>query len=68
MAHYDKNKHNLLGYLQLVSKALEAWFVLAAVRMVYALTMRIARRADGLPLRYATLTSEFTDITTLFDV
>ncbi|KAK5127514.1 hypothetical protein LTR85_006853 [Meristemomyces frigidus] len=64
---FDKENHNLLGALQLVAKALEIWFELIAVALVYIVTMLLAARPEGLPVGYLTRPSEFAEIPGLLD-
>jgi len=63
----NTDDHDILGVLQLVAKALEVWFIFLAGCLVYDLTMLLARRGDGLPMRYLTTPSEFTEIRGFFD-
>ncbi|KAK4983808.1 hypothetical protein LTR50_007010 [Elasticomyces elasticus] len=63
----DKENHNLLGTLQLVSKALEVWFSLIAASLVYIVTMMLAAKPDGLPIGYLNRPREFSELTGLFD-
>ncbi|EMC95231.1 hypothetical protein BAUCODRAFT_149239 [Baudoinia panamericana UAMH 10762] len=67
MARFNKADHNLLGFLQLVAKALEVWFNFIACLLMYVLTVHLAEQPTGLPLRYLTLPSEFSDVTVLLD-
>lgn len=53
-ARFDKNDHNVVGSLQLVAKALEAWFVFVAASLLYIVTMSIASQKEGLPIGYLT--------------
>jgi len=48
-----------------VAKALEIWFVLIAVSLVYHLKMLLTVKGDGLPIGYLMLHREFSDILTL---
>ncbi|KAF7187507.1 hypothetical protein HII31_11131 [Pseudocercospora fuligena] len=51
---YAKQDHNLLGTLQLVAKAVEIWFNVLALWLVYLITMDIAAKAPDLPGEYLT--------------
>jgi hypothetical protein len=64
---FDRQGHNLLGVLQLVAKALEIWFELVAVGLVYVVTMRLASRPEGLPIGYLARPIEFVDLIGLAD-
>lgn len=64
---FDREDHNLLGALQLASKALEIWFELIAVALVYLVTMLLAGKKEGLPIGYLTRPNEFADIPGLLD-
>ena len=57
----EEQNRDILGWLQLVSKALEVWFTYLAGNLVYNLTLRLA--ADA-PIRVEMLTmyAEFVDI------
>jgi hypothetical protein len=61
----DRDDHNILGALQIVAKALEVWFILISITLVYHLTMLLAVEEDGLPIGYLMLHREFLDILTL---
>lgn len=62
----DVQSHDLVGALQFVAKALEVWFIIIATSLVYLYTMWLAERSEGLPVRYLTWPSEFSDITSIF--
>ena len=62
---FDTRDHNILGALQFVAKALEVWFIIITVSLVYDLTMLFAVKGDGLPIGYLMLHREFSDILTL---
>ena len=64
---FNRHNHNLLGALQLVAKALEVWFVFISVALVYLVTMRFASKEEGVPIRYFTRMTDFTEIMTLID-
>lgn len=59
--------HDILGALQLVAKGLEIWFIFLAGCLVYDLTMLLARRGDGLPMRYLTTPGEFSQLRRFLD-
>jgi hypothetical protein len=63
----DTDDHDILGVLQLVAKALEIWFIFLAGCLVYDLTMLLARRGDGLPMRYLTMPDEFSELRRFLD-
>jgi hypothetical protein len=63
----DTEDHNILGALQLVAKILEIWFIFLAGCLVYDLTMLLAKRGDGLPIRYLTTPIEFGELRSFFD-
>lgn len=65
--NFDRHDHNLLGVLQLVAKALECWFQIIAVSLVYLLTMRLASKKEGLHIGYLTRPVEFGDLGGIFD-
>lgn len=58
----DRADHNILGVLQLVAKALEIWFVFLAGSLIFDITMLLARRGDGLPMRYLVVPTEFKEL------
>ncbi|KAE9368092.1 hypothetical protein N431DRAFT_417149 [Stipitochalara longipes BDJ] len=58
----DQEDHDILGALQLVAKALEIWFIFLAGSLVFDLTMLLARRRNGIPIRYFTLPIEFGEL------
>lgn len=64
---FDRRDHNLLGALQFAAKALEIWFELIALALVYLITFMIAGKKDGLPIGLVTRPSEFSDLPGLFD-
>ncbi|KXS94002.1 hypothetical protein AC578_3104 [Pseudocercospora eumusae] len=66
-AVFDRQTHNLLGFLQLVAKLLEVWFILVATWLVYLMTIRLAQKRRGLPIGYMSRPSEFAEIPSLFD-
>ncbi|KAF7195424.1 hypothetical protein HII31_03316 [Pseudocercospora fuligena] len=66
-AVFDRQTHNLLGFLQLIAKALEVWFILIATWLVYLMTMRLAQKPRGLPIGYLSRPSEFAEIPSLLD-
>lgn len=59
---FDRRDHNLLGALQFAAKALEIWFELIAVALVYLVTFLIAGKKDGLPIGFLTRPAEFSDL------
>jgi hypothetical protein len=61
----DTKDHNILGTLQLVAKTLEVWFIFMAGDLVYNLSMLLAKKADGLPLRYLMTHKEFGELSGL---
>lgn len=63
----NTDDHDILGVLQLVAKVLETWFIFLAGCLVYDLTMLLARRGDGLPMRYLTSPREFSELRTFLD-
>jgi len=63
----DKMDHTILGGLQFVAKALEIWFSIIAASLVYDLTLLLAARSEGFPVRYLLTHAEFGDILTLFN-
>ncbi|KAK6428280.1 hypothetical protein LTR95_015576, partial [Oleoguttula sp. CCFEE 5521] len=67
IGHFDKTSHNLLGFLQLISKILEIWFAFVAAGLVYLVVMRRATHSDGLPIRHMTLPIEFADPLRMMD-
>jgi hypothetical protein len=67
LQNFDRHNHNLLGALQLVAKALEIWFGLIVLSLVYLITFFIAGRHDGLPIGYLMRPSEFANLPGLFD-
>lgn len=67
MEKFDKDNHNLLGALQLVSKALEVWFSLIATSLVYIVTMAVASKSHGLPIGYLSRPTEFSELPGLLD-
>lgn len=56
---------NVMGAMQLVSKALEIWFIFIACSLVYSLSTRIAA-AGGLPLQFLFLYDKAADPTAFF--
>lgn len=64
---FDKRSHNVLGAIQLVAKALEVWFIVISLALVYLLTFIIAGREDGLPIGYLMRPNEFAELYGLFD-
>lgn len=64
---FDRRDHNLLGALQFAAKALEIWFELIAIALVYLITFLIAGKKDGLPIGFLTRPAEFSDVPGLFD-
>lgn len=64
----DTQNHDILGSLQLVAKALEAWFIFLAGCLVYNVTMMLAKRGDGLPIRYLMTHKEFGELIGLWNV
>ncbi|EME76931.1 uncharacterized protein MYCFIDRAFT_180589 [Pseudocercospora fijiensis CIRAD86] len=66
-AVFDRQTHNLLGFLQLIAKALEVRFILIATWLVYLMTIRLAPKLRGLPIGYLSRPSEFAEIPSLFD-
>lgn len=62
----DARDHNILGALQLVSKALEVWFIFLAGALVYNLSMLLATKKEGLPLRYLFTHKEFGELASIF--
>lgn len=67
LRHFDKQDHNLLGALQFAAKAIEIWFELIALALVYLITFHIAGKSDGLPIGFITRPCEFADVPGLFD-
>lgn len=67
LREYEKRDHNLLGWLQIAAKALEIWFGLVALALVYLITFFIAGKGDGLPIGYLMRPSEFSYVPGLFD-
>ncbi|KAM0721113.1 hypothetical protein Q7P37_003399 [Cladosporium fusiforme] len=67
LRHFDKRDHNLLGALQFAAKAVEIWFELIALALVYLITFRIAGKKDGLPIGFLMRPCEFADLPGLFD-
>ncbi|OQN96809.1 hypothetical protein B0A48_17369 [Cryoendolithus antarcticus] len=67
IGHFDSTSHNLLGFLQLISKILEIWFAFVAAGLVYLVVMRRATHSDGLPIRHMTLPIEFADPLRMMD-
>jgi hypothetical protein len=63
----NTDDHDILGVLQLVAKVLEIWFIFLAGCLVYDLTMLLARRGDGLPMRYLTTPREFSELRMFLD-
>jgi len=64
---FDQRDHNLLGALQFAAKALEVWFELIALALVYLITFMIAGKKEGIPAGLITRPSEFSDLPGLFD-
>lgn len=64
---FDRHDHDLLGVIQLIAKALEVWFVVVSLCLVYLLTFMIAGREDGLPIGYLMRPNEFAELYGLFD-
>lgn len=64
---FDRRDHNLLGGLQLAAKALEIWFELISVALVYLITFHIAEKKDGLPIGFLTRPSEFSYLPSMVD-
>ncbi|PMD29925.1 hypothetical protein L207DRAFT_538383 [Hyaloscypha variabilis F] len=58
----DEQDHEILGALQLVAKALEVWFIFIAGSLVFDLTMLLARRGNGIPIRYFMVPLEFSEL------
>ncbi|KAK5709877.1 hypothetical protein LTR17_019381 [Elasticomyces elasticus] len=56
LAAHDRN---LLGGLQFVAKAIEAWFVFICGALLYLVTMASASRLEGLPIGYLTKSMSF---------
>jgi hypothetical protein len=63
----NTDDHDILGALQLVAKALEMCFIFLAGCLVYDLMMLLARRGDGLPMRYLTTPGEFSQLRRFLD-
>ncbi len=63
----DVNDHNILGALQFVAKALEAWFVFVAASLLYNVTMILASTSNGLPIGFLATHLEFTDLRMVFN-
>lgn len=57
----QREDHDILGALQLVAKALEVWFIFLAGALMWDMAMLLARRGDGLPLRYLVLPAEYSE-------
>jgi hypothetical protein len=53
--------HDVLGAFQLLAQALQLWFAFIAGSLVYNLSVLLARRGDGLPLRYLFTYTAFAD-------
>ena len=64
----NRKDHNVLGALQLVSKALELWFLFVAVSFVYNIAMLIASHTGGLPIGLFSSPLEFADPRSLYDM
>lgn len=63
--HLKLVDRNVLGAMQLVSKALEIWFVFIACSLVYSLSIHIAS-AGSLPLQFLFLYDKAADPTAFF--
>ena len=63
----DQADHNTLGALQLVAKALDAWFMFIATSIVFDLSMIFATNGNGLPMGYFVTHLQFGDIRNLFN-
>lgn len=63
----DVEDHNILGALQLVSKALEAWFMIVATGLVYDVAFHLAKSSGGLPIGYLFTHLEFAHIKNLIN-
>ena len=61
----DAEDHNIFGALQLVSKALEAWFMVVATGLVYDIAFYLAKSSGGLPIGYLFTHLEFAHIKNL---
>lgn len=64
---FDRHDHDILGAIQLVAKALEIWFIVVSMLLVYLLTFIIAGKKDGLPIGYLMRPNEFAEMYGLFD-
>ncbi|KAI9691262.1 MAG: hypothetical protein M1820_009820 [Bogoriella megaspora] len=67
LSELDHQDHNLLGALQFVGKAIEAWFVIVAGGLLFDVAMLLAQSQQGLPLGYILSILEFGDLTNLFN-
>ena len=63
----DEEDHNILGALQLASKALEAWFMVVATGLVYDVAFYLAKSSGGLPIGYILTHLEFANIKNLLN-
>ncbi|KAH0542809.1 hypothetical protein FGG08_002857 [Glutinoglossum americanum] len=58
-----KDDHNVLGALQVASKAIEVWFMFVAASLVYDVTMFMAeKRGYPIPIGFLTTYLEFGDL------
>lgn len=67
LVKFNEKDHDVLGWLQLIAKALEVWFVFISAALVYLVTMWFAAKHEGLPIGYLTRPIEFADPVTLVD-
>jgi hypothetical protein len=59
---FESHDHEILNALQLVAKALEIWFVFLAGVVVFGLTILLAGKGDGLPMRHLKIPFDYTDL------
>ena len=63
----DAEDHNILGGLQVASKALEAWFMFVATGLIYDVAFSLAKSSGGLPIGYFFTHLEFAHIKNLLN-
>lgn len=61
-ANLDNQDHDVMGVLQLVSKALEVWFMFISTSLVYDVAMLLAKKGGGLPVGFLLTHLEFGDV------
>ena len=66
-ARYSRQSQNLVGFLQVVAKALEVWFVLIAFSLVFLATMTLAEHQGGLPTGCISRPFQYADLSSLFE-